>query len=145
MTLGAIVLILSFSISPSEKMEMHHTNDLIIMSSIDSTKIEMTFEDPFQDLGQVRKGEKKETSFKFVNTGTEAISIELVSACECTTLDWPRKAITPGGTGEIKVIFDSSEKEESETIEIEIYLKNIDPKTQAPIIKTVNYKYQLLQ
>ncbi len=116
------------------------------MDTTDSDrKVEMTFDMPHQNLGSIKRGEKRETSFKFVNTGNEDIQIELVSACECSTLDWPRRAIRPGSTGEITVIFDSTEKEESETIEIDIHLKNTDPKTGYPILEIVSYKFELIQ
>lgn len=97
------------------------------------------------DLGQVKKGEVKETSFQFTNTGNEPIEIELISACDCTTTDYPRLPVKPGESGTIEVVFDSAEKEESETIDIDIFLKNVDPETQAPIIEMVQYKYDLIK
>lgn len=97
------------------------------------------------DLGEVKRGEIKETSFQFTNTGDEAIEIELISACDCTTTDYPRTPIEPGETGVIDVVFDSTEKEESETIDIDIFLKNIDPITDAPVIEMVQYKYELIK
>ncbi len=97
------------------------------------------------DLGPVKRGEIKETSFQFTNTGKEAIEIELISACDCTTTDYPRLPVQPGETGLIEVVFDSEEKEESETIDIDIFLKNTDPDTGAPIIEMVQYKYELIQ
>jgi len=104
----------------------------------------MSFETRHQDLGKVRKGEQRKTSFVFSNTGTEDIEIEIVSACECTTLDWPRHPVKPGEKGEISVIFDSSEKEESETIEIDINLKNKEPDTGYKRLEIVSYSYELV-
>ncbi|MBT8191445.1 MAG: DUF1573 domain-containing protein [Bacteroidia bacterium] len=105
--------------------------------------VKMTFDDPHQELGKVIRGEKRELNFDFINDGNEAIKIELVSACECTTLDWPRKAVAPGEKGTIHAVFDSSEKEASETIEIDIYLENTDPETNRPIMKIVSYTFEM--
>jgi len=53
--------------------------------------------------------------------------------------------VKPGETGTIDVVFNSTEKEESETIDIDIFLKNVDPETQTPVIEMVQYKYELIK
>lgn len=105
---------------------------------------DMAFDRKHHDFGKVKRGEKVTTQFSFTNKGTEDIVIELVSACECTTLDWPRKAVKPGEKAVIDVVFDSTEKEESETIEIDINLKNRDPKTGYPRLEILSYTYELI-
>jgi len=105
----------------------------------------MTFDAMEQDFGKVKKGEIITTTYKFENTGTEDIKIELVSGCECTTLDWPRKTIKPGEKGEIEVIFDSGKKEESETVEIDVNLENIDPKTGYNRFEILSYTFELVE
>lgn len=105
----------------------------------------MTFNKKMHDFGKVKRGEIKETVFEFTNTGTAPLEIDLVSACDCTTTDYPIRAIAPGEKGEIKVVFDSTEKEESEVIDVDIFLKNEDPATGAPIIEMVQYKFELVQ
>lgn len=107
-------------------------------------KVEMTFEAPHQSFGKIKRGDKRETTFKFVNTGNQDIIIELVSSCECTTVDWPRRPIKPGSTGQIDVIFDSTEKEKSETVDIDIHLKNTDPRTGYPILEIVSYSFEFI-
>lgn len=103
----------------------------------------MKFEKETLDLGPIKKGEKRTFSYTFTNVGTENIEIDLVSGCDCTTLDWPRLPIKPGDKGTIDVIFDSTEKEDSEPVDIDIYLKNIDPKTGHPMLKIIDYSFQL--
>lgn len=105
----------------------------------------MTFDKTMHDFGKVKRGEVKETVFEFVNTGTAPLQIDLVSACDCTTTDYPTHAIKPGEKGQIKVTFDSTEKEESEVIDVDIYLKNEDPVTGMQIIEMVQYTYELIQ
>jgi len=105
----------------------------------------MTFEAPHVHIGEVKKGDKVEMEFPFTNTGTEDLKIEIVSGCECTTLDWPRKAFKPGETGFISAVFDSTEKEKSETVEIDINLENIDPNSGYPMFKIISYTFELIK
>ena len=85
-------------------------------------------------------------SFSFTNTGNIPIEIELVSSCECTTLDWPQfKIFKPGDKGTIKALFDSKDKEASETTDIDIVLKQGDPKTRAPKLYKLQYKFDLVK
>ncbi|MEO1713591.1 MAG: DUF1573 domain-containing protein [Bacteroidota bacterium] len=94
----------------------------------------MSFERRSHDFGKVTRGEKKETEFVFTNTGNAPLEIDIVSACDCTTTDYPIRPILPGQSGSIKVIFDSTEKEENEVIDIDIFLKNMDPETGLPFL-----------
>lgn len=105
----------------------------------------MRFDEETYDLGPIKKGEKREFSYTFTNIGKEDIQIDLVSGCDCTTLDWTRLPIKPTGTGTIEVIFDSTEKEDSEPVDIDIYLKNINPKTGHPMLKIIDYSFQLVK
>ncbi len=107
-------------------------------------KVSLFFDKKMVELGNVRKGDKRSMSYTFTNVGNVPIEIELVSSCECTTLDWPQfKVFKPGEKGEIKAVFDSSEKEIGETTDIEVILKQTDPKTNHPIIYTVQYSFIL--
>ena len=44
----------------------------------------------------------------------------MVTACECTTLDWPALPIEPGGTGELNVKYDSSDRDGPQEVTIDI-------------------------
>lgn len=96
-------------------------------------------------LGQIERGDMKEMKFHFINNGNEDIKIEIVSGCECTTLDWPRLPIKPGAKGYITALFDSTEKEHSETVEIDINLENNDPKTGYPMFVRVQYDFEFAE
>ena len=104
----------------------------------------MRFEERLRHLGPVKHGEKAETSFTFTNAGQLPLTIEIVSACDCTTLDYEARTYQPGETGTIYVVFDSTEKEESETIDVDIFLKETNSKGY-PIIETVKYDYELVK
>ena len=105
----------------------------------------LSFETTLIELGKVKRGEVKEFQFDFVNKGKEDVEIEFISSCDCTTLDYPSWPIAPGEKGSIKVIFDSTEKTESETVDIDIDLVNKDPKTDRPIFIRINYSFILVE
>ncbi|MCC7504155.1 MAG: DUF1573 domain-containing protein [Saprospiraceae bacterium] len=96
------------------------------------------------ELGPVKKGEKRTMFFEFTNPGTENVQIDVVAACDCTTVDYPRGVIAPGQKARLDVIFDSKEKEESETIDIDVIFKNTDAAGN-PRIERVSYKYELVK
>lgn len=105
----------------------------------------MTFKHRALDLGKVKRGEKRTFSYAFTNKGDTALEISIISACDCTTTDYPVKTIKPGESGEIEVTFDSTEKEESEVIDVDIYLENTIPGTAEPIRETLQYQYILIK
>ena len=92
----------------------------------------------------MKRGEKREHTYHFQNTGTDPIEIAIVSSCDCTTVTWPEgRVIKPGEKGEIHAVFDSTEKEQSETVDIDIILEQSDEKGR-PIIYIVQYKFELI-
>ena len=111
--------------------------------SIQKAKPVMTFTKKYIDIGTVKKGETRTTFFEFTNTGNAALEIDLISACDCTTTDYPRGEILPGESGRIDTVFDSTEKDESEVIDVDIFLKQIDETTGGPIIEMLQYEFVL--
>lgn len=104
----------------------------------------LSFDDSLVDLGKVIRGESREHTFTFTNIGTTDVEIDLVSSCECTTVDWPKgQVFKPGAKGEINIIFDSTEKEESETVDVDVILKNTDNNGN-PIFYILQYKFELV-
>lgn len=97
----------------------------------------------FVEYGKVKKGEKREHVYKFQNIGKEDVTIMICTACDCTTLDWTTKTVKPGEFGEINTTFNSSEKNEQETINITIILKNEDPVLHYPIVDEVKFHFDL--
>lgn len=88
----------------------------------------LTFDNPYQNLGTIKKGEKKEFSFPFTNTGESPLVIQMITACECTTLKWTKVPVEPGKKGMIVGLLDSEAKGLGEdTIYLEV-LSNTDPK-----------------
>lgn len=116
-------------------------------NDLEATKkaVELEFDKRHVSLGDVIRGEVKETSFEFTNIGLDSIEIDLVSSCECTDVEYTRGKIAPGDKGILEVIFRSEEKEESETVDIDIILKNIDPESESQIFEILSYDFNLIQ
>ncbi|PSR13139.1 MAG: hypothetical protein DA408_11135 [Bacteroidetes bacterium] len=105
----------------------------------------MQFTERTKSIGTVPKGEKRTFSYTFTNKGTGNLVIDLISACDCTTTNQDElvgKTFKPGQSGTLHVVFDSSEKDEDETIDIDIYLRNNDNQGH-PIVEMLNYSFKL--
>ncbi|HRO09445.1 MAG TPA: DUF1573 domain-containing protein [Saprospiraceae bacterium] len=69
------------------------------------------FEQDTYDWGKIMDGDKVTHTFKFTNTGNEPLVISNAKgSCGCTVPEWPKDAIAPGKSGEIKVVFNSQGK-----------------------------------
>ena len=71
----------------------------------------ITFEETEYKFGDIQQGEQVEHVFTFKNSGTEPLILSNVkTTCGCTATDWTRDPIAPGGTGKIRVVFNSAGK-----------------------------------
>ncbi len=84
------------------------------------------FDSSSYHLGSIKAGEIKKFEIPFVNVGAERLEIRLISACECTTVDWPSLAIEPGGRRTLKVAYNSKDKKGAQIVDLEI-LANTEP------------------
>ncbi len=76
----------------------------------------ITFSKSEHDFGVVDEGEIVETVFEFKNTGkTELIISNAKSTCGCTIPEWPKEPIPVGGSGEIAVKFNTTNKPNKQT------------------------------
>jgi hypothetical protein len=63
------------------------------------------------DFGVADEGEVVKHTFKFTNVGKEPLLINNAKgSCGCTVPTWPKEAIPPGGTGEIRIEFNTKGK-----------------------------------
>lgn len=102
----------------------------------------VTWDKKMIDLGKVKKGEKRTLFFELTNTSGQEIQVDIVDACECTKVDFPRGPIAPGAKGKFDAVFDSTEKDAAETIGINVVFKNTDAAGN-PRIETVEYKFEI--
>lgn len=97
------------------------------------------------ELGEVKKGDTRSFEFTFTNEGKVPAKVMLIQACDCTTIDHNNaKTYAPGESGTVKVTFDSKDKDEDETITIDIYLEQND-KNELPILEMVEYSFKLMK
>jgi hypothetical protein len=68
-----------------------------------------TFDAASFDFGKIKQGVPVNHEFKFTNTGKIPMIITNVAAsCGCTTPDWTKDPIPPGGQGFIKATFNAA-------------------------------------
>jgi peptidoglycan-associated lipoprotein len=130
---------------PGDEKKKLGTSSTLNLNPAVADIAELTFDEELVDFGEVERGEKRVHTFYFENTGNVDVEIDLVSSCDCTTIDWPEgKKIRSGERDSLHATFDSTEKEESETVDIDVILVNTD-KNGNPIFYTVRYKFVLIQ
>ena len=107
-----IIVIASFLwISSCGNDEAKNMNDTYSMLDDSSKFTDMQWLDSLVDIGKIKVGSKSEIQFRFKNTGSKPLYIiEAKPGCGCTVTDYPKKAIEPGNSGEIKAIFDTKNK-----------------------------------
>jgi Protein of unknown function (DUF1573) len=70
-----------------------------------------TFDKTVHDFGKITDGEEVQHKFKFKNTGKGNLTISNVQAsCGCTTPEWTKEIIAPGGEGYVMATFNSNGK-----------------------------------
>ena len=75
----------------------------------------ITFDETEHNFGDITEGDKVTHIYTFKNTGSEPLVISKAQgSCGCTVPDWPREPIPVGGSGEIKVQYDSRGKGKTE-------------------------------
>lgn len=92
------------------------------------------------DFGTINEGDIVDHVFTFANNGDAPLIISSATAsCGCTVPQWPKEPIPAGGTGEIKVQFNSRKKpgiqNKTVTITANTYPKISRLKIKANVIK----------
>ncbi len=127
----------------SKKKKSRRRNANPVGDTLPKVGPKMVFEHAEVDFGLIKKGEKRAHTFEFTNKGDEALVIELISACDCTTTEFSTEPVAPGEKGSIKAIFDSGAVEGTNKIDIDIILENENPETGYQIVERVSYFFQL--
>ena len=73
------------------------------------------------------QGEERVVLFPFTNTGDADLVIEIVTACKCTSIDWPRLPVPPNGKGIIRAVFDSTTQPKGLLIKALDVIANTEP------------------
>ena len=100
-----------------ESIELPDTAGKVAKVVFDSTKYH---------FGVVYEGDKVEREVFFTNIGDGDLLIELVTACECTQLDWSRLPIKKGQRSKISISYNSKGKDGPQIVDVDI-IGNMDP------------------
>jgi len=84
------------------------------------------FDSIYYHKGIVKQGEQLKFEIPFYNKGSEPLEIKLISACECTTIDWPVLPIPPGERRTLKISYDSRDKLGLQIVDLDI-MANTQP------------------
>ncbi|MCR4964343.1 MAG: DUF1573 domain-containing protein [Bacteroidales bacterium] len=69
---------------------------------------EIEFEKSYVDFGIVKVGEVKVVTVTFKNIGKKPLILdEVISSCDCTTVQWSKEPIMPGQKGTIKARYEA--------------------------------------
>ena len=99
---------------------------------------QLTFEEEEYNFGDIHQGEKAEHVFAFENSGTEPLILSNVNTtCGCTATNWPRDPIAPGGTGEIKVVFNSAGKMGTQTKVVTVFSNAVNTQAKVRMVGNV--------
>jgi hypothetical protein len=83
------------------------------------------------DFGRVNEGEVIEHTFRFMNYGQAPLVINKATAsCGCTVPTWPKEPIPAGGSGEIRVRFDTKGRPNQQIKTVTIEANTIPPLTK---------------
>jgi hypothetical protein len=78
-------------------------------ASSDTGKAVLAFREYEHQFGKVNEGEKVGCIFTFDNKGTsDLVILSATTTCGCTVPDYDRKPVSPGKTGKLEVVFDTS-------------------------------------
>lgn len=86
------------------------------------------FEKMHHEFGKVTEGETPVFRYNFKNTGTVPLKIQSAKgSCGCTTPEWTRDPVPPGGNGYVEAKFDSNGRSGTNNKHVTV-ICNTDPK-----------------
>ncbi|WP_345234518.1 DUF1573 domain-containing protein [Hymenobacter saemangeumensis] len=95
----------------------------------------MTFAESEFDFGDIAADSKVQHTFTFTNTGKSPLLIQDATAsCGCTTPNWTKEPVAPGGKGTVEVQFDSRGKQGLQNKQVNVRA-NTQPSITSVVIK----------
>lgn len=119
-----------------------------IMASIEAMQAQNTntptdkavikFEKNSHDFGDIYQGDLATHVFKFTNTGSAPLILANVqTTCGCTAPEWTKEPILPGGTGQIKVVYNSAGRMGKQNKIITVYSNAANQEERLSIVVNV--------
>lgn len=96
------------------------------------------FDEQKHDFGILLQGEKVSYTFTFKNIGRKDLIIkDATASCGCTIPRFPKEPIKSGDTGEIEVVFNSSNRSGRQIKTVTVWSNSQPNKTQLEIISEI--------
>lgn len=93
------------------------------------------------NFGTITEGMRPTFVFKYKNVGNSDLIISGCEAsCGCTTPEWTKEPVPPGGTGEIHVAFNSSGKHGSQHKTVTVTANTNPPRTELKVTGEIERK-----
>ena len=75
-----------------------------------ATQTQVSVSQTVVDFGKFPMQEKKEHRFALTNTGNNVLAVQdVITSCGCTKAEYSKEPVRPGGTLEVKVIYEADE------------------------------------
>ena len=75
-----------------------------------TTQTQVSVSQTVVDFGKFPMQEKKEHRFALSNTGSNVLAVQdVITSCGCTKAEYSKEPVRPGGTLEVKVIYEADE------------------------------------
>lgn len=77
-----------------------------ISTTYKGTAAEIKFDKLYVDFGTLKVGDVKTVTVSFTNIGKKPLILDdVISSCDCTTVEWSKQPIMPGKKGTIKATY----------------------------------------
>lgn len=104
--LGIIVLGLISVQAQSTKSSNKKAETKSALPTYTGTGAEIHFDKLAVDFGTLKVGDVKVVTITFTNIGKKPLILDdVISSCDCTTVDWEKKPVMPGQKGTIKATY----------------------------------------
>lgn len=124
--IGASIVLFAMNCSGSKQTvvikEFEQKRTTVQEAQIDTTGkfAKIVFDSSTYHFGVIKQGQLLNREIYFTNQGPGDLIISLMTACECTTLDWSRLPIKPGSKSWLKITYNSKDKEGPQIVDIDI-------------------------
>lgn len=104
-----LLLLAVFTVFAVAAMAQQLPAATVLKNEVQSDVAVFTWENTTHDFGKIKQGVPVTHEFKFTNTGKTPLVITNVQAsCGCTTPDWSKQPVMPGGQGFIKATYNAA-------------------------------------
>jgi len=103
-----LIALFAFASSPAMAQEKE-LRGTITQDEVKTEVAAFTWDASSFDFGKIKQGVPVTHEFKFTNTGkSPLIIVNAQPSCGCTTPDWTKTPVPPGGSGFIKATFNAA-------------------------------------